>query len=262
MVLLGPVRALNYVLNHGMLACVLGTLWAVKASWWLSIPLGALVRIAAQMAYVSLSSFIMAENLFALMLNNATSLLDQISAGAPITTHRPCMSARSARIFILLAQPVLLGSAPRPAPLLLSPLLRPPPSPARDLYAVSRMALQALPLSACLQSLPLTSFARCLRRCAAACAVCVQRHAAVGSSGAPSMLAVVCMIFGILLVNGLCYVFLIHVIYRVMLGSMGYQLGPLPALVKKYLMAGVPDELAGGAAAGREPPPAAGSSRR
>ena len=69
-----------------------------------------------------------------------------------------------------------------------------------------------------------------------------QIAATVGSSGAPSTTTVVCMIFALLLVNGICYTFLLHVFYRVILQSMGYDTGRLPSLVKKYLFAGAVDE--------------------
>jgi hypothetical protein len=58
-------------------------------------------------------------------------------------------------------------------------------------------------------------------------------------TGAPSPLAVNCTISSLLLMNGLTYCFLVHVVYRVMLGTMGFQLGPLPGIVSKYLNAGV-----------------------
>jgi hypothetical protein len=48
------------------------------------------------------------------------------------------------------------------------------------------------------------------------------------------------MIFALLLVNGICYVFLLHVIYHVILSSMGFKLGSLPRFVGKYLSAGAP----------------------
>jgi fermentation-respiration switch protein FrsA (DUF1100 family) len=66
--------------------------------------------------------------------------------------------------------------------------------------------------------------------------------AALGSSGSASTLTITCMIFALLLVNGICYVFLLHVVYHVILGSMGFKLGPLPGIVRKYLYAGVPQQ--------------------
>ena len=65
-----------------------------------------------------------------------------------------------------------------------------------------------------------------------------QLSAAMGTSGAPSTTAVVSMIFALLLVNSLCYCFLLHVIYRMFLGAMGYrekELGEVPGVVKKFL---------------------------
>ncbi|GFR50418.1 hypothetical protein Agub_g12635 [Astrephomene gubernaculifera] len=62
--------------------------------------------------------------------------------------------------------------------------------------------------------------------------------AAMGITGAPSPLVVSSLVFSLLLVNGLIYCFLVHVVYRVLLNSMGYKLGPLPDIVNKYLYAG------------------------
>jgi Na+/serine symporter len=137
-VLLGPLRAISYIFLHGILAATLGSLWRYHASWWVSVPLGALVRMAGQLAYLVLSSVTMNENLFAVMLSNVHALLDQISA-------------------------------------------------------------------------------------------------ALGTSGAPSTTAVVSMIFALLLVNSFCYVFLLHVVYRIALVAMGFKMGPLPGIVRKYL---------------------------
>lgn len=64
----------------------------------------------------------------------------------------------------------------------------------------------------------------------------------MGVSGAPSTLAIKCMIFALLLVNGLCYVFLLHVVYWFILTGMGFKVGPLPGMIRKYLYAGVPEQ--------------------
>lgn len=87
-VLTGPVRALTFLLIYGLLSLALGACWAWRLPWWLSIPAGALVRIAGYATYVLLSSWALGENLGALMVANAHALLDQMSAalgasGAP-----------------------------------------------------------------------------------------------------------------------------------------------------------------------------------
>ena len=74
-VLLGPLRAVSYVLMHGLLAASLGSLWRLRAPWALSVPVGALVRVGGQLAYLALSSATMNENLFAVMLSNVHALL-------------------------------------------------------------------------------------------------------------------------------------------------------------------------------------------
>jgi hypothetical protein len=149
-VLLGPLRAVAYCLYHGFLAAALGAMWRAGWPWLATIPLGALVRVGGQLAYIALSSATLNENLFAVLLANVHALLDQMSA-------------------------------------------------------------------------------------------------AVGASGAPSPAAVASMIFALLLVNGSCYVFLLHVLYTLILGSMGYaaQLPAIPGLVRRFLMAGAPAASAG-----------------
>lgn len=63
----------------------------------------------------------------------------------------------------------------------------------------------------------------------------------LGMHGTPSMLAVVCMMVSLLLVNALTYCFLLHAIYRAILGQMKFDLVPLPGIVRKYLYAGQPE---------------------
>ena len=67
-----------------------------------------------------------------------------------------------------------------------------------------------------------------------------QLYAALGSYGSTSTLTIACMIFALLLVNGICYVFLLHVIYHVILSSMGFKLGAVPGFVRGFLLAGAP----------------------
>ncbi|MEW5299004.1 MAG: hypothetical protein WDW38_004916 [Sanguina aurantia] len=139
-VLLGPLKAMSYVLMHGGLAATMGSLWHAKTNWWLSVLVLAVVRMGGQMSYLIMSSVTMNENLFALMLTNVYSMLDQV-------------------------------------------------------------------------------------------------FAALGSSGAPSTTTVICMIFGLLFVNGTCYSVILHMIYRIMLQAMGFakMLGPMPDFIRKFL---------------------------
>jgi hypothetical protein len=80
-VLLGPLRAITYVLMHGMLAAALGSMWVWQWPWGLSIISGAVLRMAGQLGYLVMSSLTMNENLFAVMLANVHNLLVSLSAG-------------------------------------------------------------------------------------------------------------------------------------------------------------------------------------
>jgi len=74
-VLLGPVQAATYLLNHGLLAGALGGLLAGRAPWALGVPAAAAVRVAGQLGFIALSGWTMNENLWALLLTNVFSLL-------------------------------------------------------------------------------------------------------------------------------------------------------------------------------------------
>lgn len=62
-VLLGPVRAITYLLVYGVLSLSLGVAWAWRLPWAVSVPLGALARIGGYLAYIVLSSWVTNENL-------------------------------------------------------------------------------------------------------------------------------------------------------------------------------------------------------
>lgn len=73
--LLGPVQAATYLLNHGLMAGALGALLARRAPWTVGIPVAAAVRVAGQLGFLALSSWTLNENLVALLLSNVYSLL-------------------------------------------------------------------------------------------------------------------------------------------------------------------------------------------
>lgn len=75
LVLLGPLRAVTYVLMHGMTAAALGSMWVWKWPWLASVAVGSASRMAGQMGYLVLSSATMNENLFAVMVANVHNLM-------------------------------------------------------------------------------------------------------------------------------------------------------------------------------------------
>lgn len=70
LVLSGPVKALTYLLMHGLVGVTMGTLWRLRANWSLSIILCAFVRALGAVGCVLISSFLISENILALITVN------------------------------------------------------------------------------------------------------------------------------------------------------------------------------------------------
>ncbi|KAL3510918.1 hypothetical protein ACH5RR_030319 [Cinchona calisaya] len=69
-VLSGPVKALTYLLLHGLLGFAMGSMWRYRASWRTSIFFCAIVRAMGAIGYVLISSFLIEENILALITIN------------------------------------------------------------------------------------------------------------------------------------------------------------------------------------------------
>ncbi|XP_021718273.1 uncharacterized protein LOC110686005 [Chenopodium quinoa] len=78
LVLSGPVKALTYVLMHGLLGFTMGSLWRLQVKWRLSIFLCTLVRAIGALGYVVTTSFLIRENILALITVNVHATLTLI----------------------------------------------------------------------------------------------------------------------------------------------------------------------------------------
>ncbi|GJV45082.1 hypothetical protein Tco_1429618 [Tanacetum coccineum] len=70
LVLAGPIKAITYLLMHGFLGLAMGSLWRSKASWGVSVFVSALVRAVGAVGYVVMYSFLIRENILALITIN------------------------------------------------------------------------------------------------------------------------------------------------------------------------------------------------
>ncbi|XP_016473170.1 uncharacterized protein LOC107795101 isoform X1 [Nicotiana tabacum] len=77
-VLSGPVKALNYMLMHGLLGFTMGSLWRLRTNWGASIFLCSIARAIGALGYVILSSFLIGENILALITVNIHASLSYI----------------------------------------------------------------------------------------------------------------------------------------------------------------------------------------
>lgn len=62
-----------------------------------------------------------------------------------------------------------------------------------------------------------------------------QLSALLGATGAPPPLAVAVVLASLLFVNSLMYVFLMHVLYAIMLKSLGYTMHRLPRFAERFV---------------------------
>ncbi|KAI5678749.1 hypothetical protein M9H77_09699 [Catharanthus roseus] len=74
-VLSGPVKALTYLLMHGLLGFAMGSFWRLRTNWAISIFFCSIVRAMGSVGYVLLSSFLIDENILSLVILISFSLL-------------------------------------------------------------------------------------------------------------------------------------------------------------------------------------------
>ncbi|KAL0424822.1 UNVERIFIED_CONTAM: hypothetical protein Sradi_1017000 [Sesamum radiatum] len=77
-VLSGPVKAITYLLLHGLLGFAMGTFWRLKASWAASVFLCAIVRATGALGNVVIASYLIGENILALITINVHALVTYI----------------------------------------------------------------------------------------------------------------------------------------------------------------------------------------
>ncbi|KAI3885208.1 hypothetical protein MKW98_002600 [Papaver atlanticum] len=82
----GPVKALTYLLMHGLVGLAMGSLWRLRANWGLSIALCTLVRAMGAMGYVLISSFLIRENILSLITINIHASLTYILTAIGVNT--------------------------------------------------------------------------------------------------------------------------------------------------------------------------------
>ncbi|KAK7275101.1 hypothetical protein RIF29_16208 [Crotalaria pallida] len=104
-VLSGPVKALTYLLKHGIVGYTMGTLWRSGASWNLSIFLCTIVRSLGAVGFVLISSFLIRENILALITINIHASLTFVLTASGVNSI-PSMNL----IYSLFGTLVLLNS--------------------------------------------------------------------------------------------------------------------------------------------------------
>ncbi|CAH2033908.1 unnamed protein product [Thlaspi arvense] len=104
-ILSGPVKALTYFLTHGLVGLAIGSLWRMGASWRLSIFLCTMVRALGLIGYVLTSSFLIRENILAVITINIHASLSYVFTAMGLNIM-PSMSL----IYIIFGTVLLLNS--------------------------------------------------------------------------------------------------------------------------------------------------------
>ncbi|PON47704.1 membrane protein [Trema orientale] len=86
LVLSGPVKALTYLLKHGLVGYTMGSLWRSGSDWKLSIFLCTIVRALGAVGYVLISSFLIRENILALITINIHASLTFLFTASGVYT--------------------------------------------------------------------------------------------------------------------------------------------------------------------------------
>ncbi|XP_023549519.1 uncharacterized protein LOC111807999 [Cucurbita pepo subsp. pepo] len=92
LVLSGPVKALTFLLRHGLVGLTMGSLWRLGANWSTSIFLCTIVRALGAVGYVLISSFLIRENILALITINIHASLTLIFTASGVNLI-PSMNA-------------------------------------------------------------------------------------------------------------------------------------------------------------------------
>ncbi|KAJ1257591.1 hypothetical protein BS78_10G008200 [Paspalum vaginatum] len=141
----GPVKASTYLLMHGVVGLVMGTVWRLETNWIVSIILCSIIRALGACGYVLVSSFLIRENILALITVNIHASLTYILTAAGVNMI-PSMDA----IYVLFGTLLLLNCG------FFVFLLHISPSPHSSL-SLSATPGQQLPLPRRYQSSPATT---------------------------------------------------------------------------------------------------------
>lgn len=94
-VLLGPLQAVSYILQHGCTAWALGTGWHLRLPWWLSTLLASIVRMLGTIGFLAFTSWTLNENVYRLLVTQIHSLV--VSSGIQSIMHTRLYVGRDIR---------------------------------------------------------------------------------------------------------------------------------------------------------------------
>jgi uncharacterized protein YybS (DUF2232 family) len=106
--LMGPIRGPLVLFPYGLLALWLGWGWRRRLSWWLTLPVGALIGAFGFLVRLAVLSVLVGENLWVLITTAASQLLDRLTDALGLGPGLDLVQVQGAAIGLVLVQNLLV----------------------------------------------------------------------------------------------------------------------------------------------------------
>jgi uncharacterized protein YybS (DUF2232 family) len=130
--LMGPIRGPLVLFPYGLLALWLGWGWRRRLSWWITLPLGALIGAAGFLVRVAVLSVLVGDNLWVVITTAAAGLLDRLAGLLGLGPGLDLAQVQMAALLLVLIQNLLVVLCLHAVaywifPRLKAPISEPPP---------------------------------------------------------------------------------------------------------------------------------------
>ncbi|MFM8674547.1 MAG: DUF2232 domain-containing protein [Vulcanococcus sp.] len=130
--LMGPIRGPLVLFPYGLLALWLGWGWRRHLSWWITLPLGALIGAAGFLVRVAVLSVLVGDNLWVVITTAAAGLLDRLAGLLGLGPGLDLAQVQMAALLLVLIQNLLVVLCLHAVaywifPRLKAPISEPPP---------------------------------------------------------------------------------------------------------------------------------------
>jgi uncharacterized protein YybS (DUF2232 family) len=130
--LMGPIRGPLVLFPYGLLALWLGWGWRRRLSWWITLPLGALIGAAGFLVRVAVLSVLVGDNLWVVITTAAAGLLDRLVGLLGLGPGLDLAQVQMAALLLVLIQNLLVVLCLHAVaywifPRLKAPISEPPP---------------------------------------------------------------------------------------------------------------------------------------
>lgn len=131
--LMGPIRGPLVLFPYGLLSLWLGWGWRRRLSWWLTLPIGALIGAFGFLVRVAVLSILLGENLWVMITTAASQVLDRFSDALGLGPGLDLSQVQGAALALVLLQNLLVVFCLHAVaywifPRLQAPISEPPPA--------------------------------------------------------------------------------------------------------------------------------------